>query len=120
MNALNPVMNIGDQIAEAVMLHDGLSKADALKRAGDLLELVEISRGRVANYPHEFSGGMKQRVMIAMAWPAIPQGGHRETSRPQRWTSWCRHRSLLEEAEKELNMGLILITPTFPFWGRDL
>lgn len=77
MNALNPVMNIGDQIAEAVMLHDGLSKADALKRAGDLLELVEISRGRVANYPHEFSGGMKQRVMIAMALACNPQGGHR-------------------------------------------
>ena len=74
------------------MLHDGPSKADALKRAGDLLELVEISRGRVANYPREFSGGMKQRVMIAMAWPAIPRWSS-ETSRPQRWTSWCRHRS---------------------------
>ena len=119
MNALNPVMNIGDQIAEAVMLHDGLSKADALKRAGDLLELVEISRGRVANYPHEFSGGMKQRVMIAMALACNPKVviGDEPTTALDVMVQ-AQILNLLEKLRKELNMGLILITHDLSILGE--
>ena len=119
MNALNPVMNIGDQIAEAVMLHDGLLKADALKRAGDLLELVEISRGRVANYPHEFSGGMKQRVMIAMALACNPKVviGDEPTTALDVMVQ-AQILNLLEKLRKELNMGLILITHDLSILGE--
>ena len=67
MNALNPVMKVGDQIAEAIMLHEKIKKEDALHRTERLFELVEMPADRIRNYPHEFSGGMKQRAMIAMA-----------------------------------------------------
>ena len=74
MNALNPVFKIGDQIVEAVKTHEPrTSNREAWKRAGDLLELVGIERGRATNYPHEFSGGMKQRALIAMALALNPQ-----------------------------------------------
>ncbi len=72
MNALHPIIKVGEQIAEAIMLHEEMSKEEAWKRAGDLLELVGISRDRVDNYPFEFSGGMRQRVMIAMALALNP------------------------------------------------
>ncbi len=72
MNALHPIIKVGEQIAEAIMLHTDTSKEEAWKRAGDLLELVGISRDRVDNYPFEFSGGMRQRVMIAMALALNP------------------------------------------------
>ncbi len=72
MNALHPIIKVGEQIAEAIMLHEEVSKEEAWKRAGDLLELVGISRDRVDNYPFEFSGGMRQRVMIAMALALNP------------------------------------------------
>jgi len=74
MNALNPVFKIGDQIVEAIKTHEpATSNREAWKRAGDLLELVGIERGRATNYPHEFSGGMKQRALIAMALALNPQ-----------------------------------------------
>src|SRR5205809_2370441 len=67
MNALNPVKRIGDQIAEPIVIHDKVDKEAAMKRVGELLELVGIHRERAQEYPHELSGGMRQRVMIAMA-----------------------------------------------------
>jgi len=68
MNAFNPVFKIGDQIVEAIKYHElDVSTKEAWKRAGNLLELVGIDRDRAQNYPHEFSGGMKQRALIAMA-----------------------------------------------------
>ena len=72
MNAMNPVKRVGWQIAEAIVLHEGADRKKALNSAGDLLELVEIPRDRVSRYPHEFSGGMKQRAMIAMALACNP------------------------------------------------
>ncbi|HEX2117280.1 MAG TPA: ABC transporter ATP-binding protein [Alphaproteobacteria bacterium] len=75
MTSLNPVHTIGDQIAEAVQIHQGLGKADALKRAAEMLRLVRIpdAERRVKDYPHQFSGGMRQRAMIAMALACNPK-----------------------------------------------
>ena len=73
MTALNPLMNVGDQIAEVVMLHKTQDKKDAMKIAGDMLEMVGIPRERYIEYPHQFSGGMKQRVVIAMALACDPE-----------------------------------------------
>ena len=75
MTSLNPVMTIGDQIAEAVTIHQGLSRGDAMGRAREMLELVRIpdAKRRVRDYPHQFSGGMRQRVMIAMALCCNPK-----------------------------------------------
>ncbi len=74
MNAFNPVFRVGSQIVEAIRLHEpGVSTEEAWKRAGDLLEMVGIDRSRVTNYPHEFSGGMRQRALIAMAISCSPK-----------------------------------------------
>lgn len=75
MTSLNPVLTIGFQICEALILHMGMDKAAARKRAVELLELVGIPRAadRLDDYPHQFSGGMRQRVMIAMGLSCNPQ-----------------------------------------------
>lgn len=72
MTALNPVQKVGDQISEAVALHNKVSRAEAIERAIDMLEMVGISAERYDEYPHQFSGGMKQRVVIAMALACNP------------------------------------------------
>lgn len=72
MTALNPVMTVGDQIAESIELHQNLNKKDALEKAKDMLKLVGIAESRAAEYPHQFSGGMKQRVVIAIALACHP------------------------------------------------
>ena len=73
MTALNPIMKVGDQIAEAVMLHNNIDAAGAKKRAEEMLEMVGIPAARYIEYPHQFSGGMKQRVVIAMALACDPE-----------------------------------------------
>ncbi|NMA24581.1 MAG: ABC transporter ATP-binding protein [Clostridiales bacterium] len=73
MTALNPVATIGSQIAEAIKQHNRISKIEARIRAEDMLEMVGIPRERYVEYPHQFSGGMKQRVIIAMALACNPQ-----------------------------------------------
>jgi peptide/nickel transport system ATP-binding protein len=72
MNSLNPVMSIGDQIADIFTTHEGISKKAAIARAGELLDLVGIPRDRLRSYPHQLSGGMRQRVVIAMATALRP------------------------------------------------
>ncbi len=72
MTALDPVYPVGEQIAESLMLHEGMNKAEALDKAGDMLEVVGIPRERSREYPHQFSGGMKQRVVIAIALACNP------------------------------------------------
>ncbi len=72
MTALNPVKPVGDQIAEVVLLHDKCSKAQALKRAQEMLAMVGIVPERYKDYPHQFSGGMKQRIVIAIALACEP------------------------------------------------
>ncbi|HRN19314.1 MAG: ABC transporter ATP-binding protein [Trueperaceae bacterium] len=75
MTSLNPVYTVGDQIAEAIVLHQGKSYREAMKLAADMLELVGIPEPgkRVKNFPHQMSGGMRQRVMIAMALSCGPK-----------------------------------------------
>ncbi len=73
MTALNPVKTIGDQISEVVLLHNHCSKAEALKRAQEMLAMVGIVPERYKDYPHQFSGGMKQRIIIAIALACEPE-----------------------------------------------
>lgn len=73
MTALNPIDTVGEQIAEVIRLHEKVSKADALAKAVEVLEMVGISRERCNEYPHQFSGGMKQRIVIAIALACNPE-----------------------------------------------
>lgn len=73
MTALNPIMTVGDQIAEGIQLHQHLDKAHARQEAIRMLETVGISADRAGEYPHQFSGGMKQRVVIAIALACSPK-----------------------------------------------
>ena len=73
MSALNPVLTVGEQVAEVIRLHNKVSRAEAAKRATEMIELVGIPGARFNNYPHEFSGGMKQRIIIAMALACNPK-----------------------------------------------
>lgn len=72
MTSLNPVYTVGHQIAGVIMQHQNLSKSEAMEKAGEMLEIVGIPKERLKNYPHEFSGGMKQRVCIAMGLACNP------------------------------------------------
>lgn len=73
MTALNPIERVGDQIAEAVLLHNKMTKGEAMARAQEMLEMVGIPKERYREFPHQFSGGMKQRVVIAMALACNPK-----------------------------------------------
>lgn len=73
MTTLNPLMTVGDQILEVIMLHNDYSKSEAIEHVFEMLELVGIPRQRSVEYPHQFSGGMKQRVVIAMALACNPK-----------------------------------------------
>ena len=72
MNSLHPIKTVGDQISEAIVIHEDTSKEEAVERAGKLLDLVGVGAERVDRYPHELSGGMKQRAVIAMALACNP------------------------------------------------
>jgi peptide/nickel transport system ATP-binding protein len=111
MNALNPVRRIRDQIAEPIEQRLGQSPADSRKRAGELLELVGIPRKRGAAFPHELSGGMRQRAMIAMALacdPAIVIGDEPTTALDVMVQAQILE--LLEDLRHKLGLSLILIT----------
>ena len=73
MTALNPVMTVGEQIAESLELHQNLKPEEALEKAKEMLKLVGIAEARATDYPHQFSGGMKQRVVIAIALACSPK-----------------------------------------------
>jgi oligopeptide/dipeptide ABC transporter ATP-binding protein len=111
MNALNPVIRVRDQIAEPIEYRLGTSRDRARRRAGELLELVGIPRKRGAAYPHELSGGMRQRAMIAMALacdPAIVIGDEPTTALDVMVQAQILQ--LLEELRRDLGLSLMLIT----------
>jgi oligopeptide/dipeptide ABC transporter ATP-binding protein len=111
MNALNPVHQLRNQIAEPLIERLGIPEKDARRRAGDLLELVGIPRKRGAAYPHELSGGMRQRAMIAMALacdPAIVIGDEPTTALDVMVQAQILE--LLEDLRHKLGLSLILIT----------
>jgi peptide/nickel transport system ATP-binding protein len=111
MNALNPVQRVGDQIAEPMIERLGFSGTVAAKRAGELLELVGIPRARAKAYPHELSGGMRQRAMIAMALacdPAVVIGDEPTTALDVMVQAQILE--LLEDLREKLGLSLILIT----------
>jgi len=111
MNALNPVRRVGEQIAEPIEIRLGEPKERAKKRAGELLELVGIPRKRAGAYPHELSGGMRQRAMIAMALacdPALVIGDEPTTALDVMVQAQILE--LLERLRRELGLSLILIT----------
>jgi oligopeptide/dipeptide ABC transporter ATP-binding protein len=111
MNALNPVRRVGDQIAEPVVRRLGQSKADGMRRARELLDLVGVPRERARAYPHELSGGMRQRAMIAMALacdPAIVIGDEPTTALDVMVQAQILR--LLEQLRQDLGLSLLLIT----------
>jgi len=112
MNALNPVRRIVDQIIEAILAHDeNATEEEAYKRAGDLLELVGIERVRLRSYPHELSGGMKQRVVIAMALALNPDLLIAdEPTTALDVVVQAQILNLLKELKNKFKMSLILIT----------
>ncbi len=112
MNALNPVQKVGDQIVEAIRLHEPeVEKEDAMERAKRLLELVGINPTRVENYPHEFSGGMRQRAMIAMALACNPEMVIAdEPGTALDVIVAAQVLKLLKELKEKLNLAMILIT----------
>jgi len=113
MTALNPVYTVGEQIAEGVRLHEGLSRADALARAAELLALVHIPQAarRVRDYPHQFSGGMRQRVMIALALACKPRLLIAdEPTTALDVTIQAQILDLLTELKERLGMAVLLIT----------
>ncbi|MEH6725427.1 MAG: ABC transporter ATP-binding protein [Hyphomicrobiales bacterium] len=113
MTALNPVLRVGFQVAEPLMQHRGLSREAAMDEAVRLLELVGIpsAKSRAREYPHQFSGGMRQRVMIAMALacePAVLFADEPTTALDV--TIQAQVLGLLEDLRHDKGMGLLLIT----------
>jgi len=112
MNALNPVQRVGDQIIEAIQLHESdVERKEADQRARRLLEIVGINPTRVDSYPHEFSGGMRQRAMIAMALASNPDIVIAdEPGTALDVIVAAQVLKLLKELKEKLNLAMILIT----------
>ena len=111
MTALNPVIRVGEQIAEVILLHDKISKAEAERRALEMLELVGIPAERGSEYPHQFSGGMKQRVVIAIALacsPALLLADEPTTALDV--TIQAQVLELINQLQEKLHTATILIT----------
>jgi oligopeptide transport system ATP-binding protein len=113
MNSLNPVYTIGNQLTEALLTHSKMKKADAKRRAVEMLELVGINNAerRMKQYPHEFSGGMRQRVMIAMSLICSPKLLIAdEPTTALDVTIQAQILELMKDLQKKTGMAIIFIT----------
>lgn len=114
MTALNPVMRVGRQIAEGIKIHEGLSWKEAERKAMEMLELVGIPSSRFREFPHQFSGGMKQRVVIAIALACSPDLLIAdEPTTALDVTIQAQVLEMIKKLQREKNTALILITHDF-------
>ena len=111
MTSLDPVLPVGEQIAEIYQLHDSISAQETAKKAAEMLELVGIPATRAKDYPHQFSGGMKQRVVIAMALACNPKLLIAdEPTTALDVTIQAQVLKLMKELKAKYNMGMLMIT----------
>ena len=111
MNALNPVRKVGDQIAEPIMHHEAVDKKAAHQRVGELLEMVGIIPEMARQYPHQYSGGMRQRAMIAMALACSPDILIAdEPTTALDVMIQAQILNLLQKLQQELELAIILVT----------
>ena len=111
MTSLNPVIPVRDQIAEVILLHEKVTAAEALKKAEDMLELVGIRSERAKDFPHQFSGGMRQRVVIAIALACNPELLIAdEPTTALDVTIQAQVLELMKDLKRKLNTSLIMVT----------
>ncbi len=112
MTALNPVLTVGEQIAESILLHENVNRGQAAKRAEEMLEIVGIPAIRAKDYPHQFSGGMKQRVVIALALACNPKLLIAdEPTTALDVTIQAQVLELMKKIRDDYQMSMIMITP---------
>ena len=114
MTSLNPVIPVVDQIAEVILLHENLTAVEAMKKAENMLEMVGIRRERAKEFPHQFSGGMRQRVVIAIALACNPELLIAdEPTTALDVTIQAQVLELMKKLKRELNTSMIMITHDF-------